>query len=392
MADRVDGLIISEILADNAGGSALDTDGDGSTNKADEFIEIQNTTNSAISLEGFEIWTEKEGLLYSFDATDTIDPGGTATVVGNYSGTTPNGFYDGGAAENSNWIADGEGQKFNSVFLVNSQTGQYVVISYGNPPRTPTLPTGFPGTTQVGSGEAIDSNAPNGTAFARDANGDLIETTPTPDTPGVACFATGTSILTAKGWILVQNLEPGDMIETMDHGLQPLRAICSRVLRTSELLKNPHLRPIAVPQDGDALQRPLLLSPAHRVLLAGPMAELLFTDTQVLVPAHHLVQSGAAYIQPLKGPVTYFHLLMDRHEIINADNFWVESMFAEVDAPHTEDGDTRWKSAHGIDPLRKRHTEAARPILRGFEAGLASAYGVAPMVRSSGDPIRARAA
>ena len=92
MADKLDGILISEVLADNAGGSAIDTDGDGNTNKSDEFIELQNATNSTISLDGFELWSEKNGLLYSFGPGDTIDPGGTATVVGNYTGTPPAGF------------------------------------------------------------------------------------------------------------------------------------------------------------------------------------------------------------------------------------------------------------------------------------------------------------
>tara|TARA_R110002074_G_scaffold400693_1_gene596737 strand:+ start:254 stop:655 length:402 start_codon:yes stop_codon:yes gene_type:complete len=130
MADRLDGLIISEILADNAGGAAIDTDGDGNTNKSDEFIEIQNTTGSPLSLDGYEIWSEKQGELYRFGPSDTIASGGTATVVGNYDGTT-----------------------------------------------------------RIGAGEQIDSNAPNGTAFARNADGDFEETSPDPGNPGMPCFA-----------------------------------------------------------------------------------------------------------------------------------------------------------------------------------------------------------
>ena len=67
--------------------------------------------------------------------------------------------------------------------MVDTNTGEYIALSYGQPARSPTLPTGFPGTTQLGAGESIDSGAPNGTAFARDLHGDLVETTPTPDTP-----------------------------------------------------------------------------------------------------------------------------------------------------------------------------------------------------------------
>ena len=89
MADTLNNIFISEILADNAGGSAIDTDGDGNIKKSDEFIELQNASNTAVSLDGFEVWSEKEGLLYSFDPSDTIAAGETATVVGNYTGTPP---------------------------------------------------------------------------------------------------------------------------------------------------------------------------------------------------------------------------------------------------------------------------------------------------------------
>ncbi|WP_162798306.1 lamin tail domain-containing protein [Sulfitobacter sp. SK011] len=82
MADRLNDLIISEVLADNAGGAAIDTDGDGNTNKSDEFIELQNTSGSVLSLDGYEVWSQKNGLLYSFGATDTIAAHGTATIVG----------------------------------------------------------------------------------------------------------------------------------------------------------------------------------------------------------------------------------------------------------------------------------------------------------------------
>lgn len=192
MADLLDGIFISEVLADNAGTSATDTDGNGTINKSDEFIELQNASGSTLSLDGFEVWSEKEGLLYSFDATDTIAPGETATIVGDYDGTPPPGYYDANKSEDGNFIPDGEGGNFDTIFLVNTNTGEYIVLSYGDPPLTPTLPTGFPGTTQVGSGESIISGAPNGTSFTRDINGTLIESTPTPGTPDIPCFLGGT--------------------------------------------------------------------------------------------------------------------------------------------------------------------------------------------------------
>ena len=327
MADKLNGIFISELLADNAGGSAIDTDGDGNTNKSDEFIELQNNSGSAVSLDGYEIWSEKNGLLYSFGATDTISAGGTATIVGNYTGTPPAGYFDGGISEGSNWIPDGEGQKFDSIFLVDPATGDYIVLSYGNPPRVPTLPSGFPGTTQIGPGETIDSNAPNGTAFARDSNGDLIETTPTPGTPDIPCFLKGTEVLTEDGPILVENLVAGARILTKDAGYVRLRGLGHFTPSVFEMKRFPSLLPIVFPKGSIGNDRELVLSRSHRVLVGGPYAELLFGNAEVLTSARsYLGRKGVHVATDNKSP-TYYHLLFDQHEIICAEGSWVESLF-----------------------------------------------------------------
>ena len=54
MANFLNGvLFISEIMADNAGANAVDVDGDGVANKADEFVEIQNAGGGPVSLDGY---------------------------------------------------------------------------------------------------------------------------------------------------------------------------------------------------------------------------------------------------------------------------------------------------------------------------------------------------
>ena len=134
MADKLDGLIFSEFLVDNSEFSAgFDTDGDGQHNKSDEFIELQNTTGSAISLDGYELWSDDKGLLFSFGPGDTIDPGQTATIVGEYTGTPPAGYYDAGRSEGNNWLEDGEGSNNDTIYLVNTATGEYIAFSYGEP-------------------------------------------------------------------------------------------------------------------------------------------------------------------------------------------------------------------------------------------------------------------
>ena len=368
MADFLNGLFISEILADNAGGQAVDVDGDGNTNKADEFIELGNASGAPVSLAGYELWSEKNGQLFAFGATDTLNPGEAATVVGNYAGGNSGGFYDAGLAENGNFIPDGEGQKFDSVFLVDTNTGEYIVLSYGQPPRAPTLPNGFPGTTQVGSGESINSNAPNGTAFARDANGNLVETTPTAGTPGVACFTQGSMILTRHGERAREALQPGDSLPTYDSGMQTLRAICAQHIPAAQLLRVPSLRPLRVGgalfgQSGD-----ILLSPAHCLLLHAPKAELLFAHREVLVRARHVEQLGHARAELPRGGVTYYHLLFDRHELVLADGYWSETYLNTGSDADKIARDAGWQTHETLSIDTARHSHAARRILRSHEA------------------------
>jgi len=367
MSDKLDGIIISEVLADNAGGSAIDTDNDGNTNKSDEFIELQNSTGSSISLDGFEVWSEKNGLLYAFGSGDSIAAGDTATIVGNYSGTVPSDYYDGGVSEGTDWIPDGEGQKYDSIFLVNSATGEYVVLSYGNPPRSPTLPSSFPGTTRIGAGETISSTAPNGTAFSRDANGDFQEATPTPDDPGVPCFVNGSKIRTSRGDVPIEWLAPGDKILTRDNGYASLRAIRSTKVSRAAMRRNPDLIPITLPAGALGNNRPLRLSASHRVLIRNWSAELFFGTNEVLVAAGNAVGFGGITRDPCQKPVTYFHLLFDRHEIIRANGCWVESLFFG-DVTHRKIGIyDNWNLAEGLQLESIRHMQTARLVLKSHQ-------------------------
>ena len=367
MADKIDGLIISEILADNAGGNAFDTDGDGGANKADEYIEIQNTTGGPLSLAGFELWSEKVGLLYAVGSGDTVAAGETATVVAEYTGTPPAGYYDSGEANNVNWLPDGEGQKFDSIFLVNSTTGEYVVLSYGNPPVTPTLPTSFPGTTLVGSGEQIDSNAPNGTAFARDENGDFVETTPTPGTPGVPCFCPGTMIETAKGPVAVENLLPGTMLKTLDAGFAPLLAVRRFVIPAGRAKMDPALWPILLPKGVLSVRQPIKVSPNHCFLLRRPQASLLFGSSEVLVRAQHLIDQGAVQLKPQGGALIYYHLLLNEHAILHAHGIWTESLFLGDTVSDLAKFPAQWELMPNVDLRRIAHDRTARMVLAGYE-------------------------
>ncbi|MFD0859322.1 Hint domain-containing protein [Roseovarius aquimarinus] len=326
------GLFISEFLADNAGGSAFDTDGDGGANKADEFVEIQGFKNSAISLNGIELWSAKRGLLYDFGTGNSVAAGGTATVVGQYDGTPPAGFYDAGLPDNNTnagLLEDGEQNKFDTLYLVDTNTGEFIALAYGDPAQTQPLPAGFPGTTNVGS-ETVSSNAPNGVPIQRDANGDLVEGgTPDPGNAGPVCFLRGTMILTDRGERRVEDLALGDLVMTLDHGAQPVRWIGWQPVAPEELAHSDRFRPVRIAAGALGQGLPaedLTVSPQHRILLRSRIAERMFGAAEVFVPAIRLVGLSGIERAPARDGVDYFHILLDRHEVLIANGTPAESL------------------------------------------------------------------
>ena len=125
-----------------------------------------------------------------------------------------------------------------------------------------------------------------------------------------------------------ETLQPGDLVETRDHGFQPLRWIGKRHLTPRELRARPALQPIRIAAGalfGSGPDRPLTVSPQHRVLVSGVRAELYFGEDEVLVPAKHLLGLPGVSRDCPEAGVTYVHLLFDRHELVVSNGAWTES-------------------------------------------------------------------
>ena len=135
----------------------------------------------------------------------------------------------------------------------------------------------------------------------------------------IICFARGTRLLTSSGYRRVESLQPGDMLQTRDNGLQPLQWVGRKRLAATQ--KN---APVVVTEGTWGANRPLKVSPQHRLLFSGWQAEVLFGEPEVLIPAKHLVD-GQSIRQKAGGDVVYFHLCMERHEILCADGVAAES-------------------------------------------------------------------
>jgi len=127
------------------------------------------------------------------------------------------------------------------------------------------------------------------------------------------CFVRGTRLLTPEGYRPIESFDPGDAVITQDG--RP-RAIKWLGHRTMDLRGNTPDHPIRFAPGSISPgipARPVKLSPLHAVFIDG-----------VLVPALHLV-NGATITWQKTGPVTYFHLELDRHDIVFAEAMPVET-------------------------------------------------------------------
>lgn len=182
------------------------------------------------------------------------------------------------------------------------------------------------------------------------------------------CFTAGTMIITQQGERPVEELLPGDMILTMDNGFQPLRWTGQRTVPAQGKLAPIHFEPGALGND-----RPLRVSPLHRMLVAGWRVQMHFGEREVLVPAMSLVNDRSVR-QIEGGEVTYVHIMFDRHEIVYAEGIPSES-FMPGEQGLTAMGEACRDEIYTLFPeLREigltAYGQDARTSLRGREAQL----------------------
>jgi hypothetical protein len=131
--------------------------------------------------------------------------------------------------------------------------------------------------------------------------------------------------------------------------------------------------------------RPLTVSPQHRMLLAGPVVDLLFGEDEVLVAAKHLLHlPGVRRVEG--GEVDYLHLLFDGHEIVTADGAASESLhpgegaMGALDPAALVEVLALFPTLAGVTTDRR---STCRRVLRAFEARLLTAGDLADAAASA---------
>lgn len=149
-----------------------------------------------------------------------------------------------------------------------------------------------------------------------------------PETGGVICFTPGTRIETPEGPRFVEELQEGDFVQTKDNGAEQIQWVGSRRMTGARLFAMPHLRPVRIRTGALGVERPdeeLLVSPEHRMLIKGPVAQALFNTPEVLVSAKDLINDYNITVDMASREVTYIHLLLPDHQILWANGIETES-------------------------------------------------------------------
>ena len=185
----------------------------------------------------------------------------------------------------------------------------------------------------------------------------------------VVCFTPDCRIDTPRGLVPAADLRPGDMLLTADNGPQPLRWIGRSDISGLKRVAG-DLHPVLIRKDAFGPGRPardIRVSPQHRFCLGD--AALLFHDEEVLAPAKGLVDGARVVVDRSARPVSYVHLLLDRHELLFCDGVQTESFQPAFRTMAMMDSRTRSDLTQAIGD-RMAHYTAVRPALRPWEAPL----------------------
>lgn len=180
---------------------------------------------------------------------------------------------------------------------------------------------------------------------------------------GPTCFTPGTMIDVQGGRCAVQDIKAGQLVMTMDNGLQPVCSVLRQTVRAYE-----KFAPIRFAAGSIGNEVAFMVSPEHRMLISDWRAQLLMGQDEVLVAAKHLV-NGRDVTRVEGGVVEYIHLLFDKHQIVFGDGCPSESCLPDTGL--AQQGCEQQAELLELFPqlaLVENRKVAARPIARRMEA------------------------
>jgi hypothetical protein len=167
------------------------------------------------------------------------------------------------------------------------------------------------------------------------------------------CFMPGTLIATPDGSVPVEQLSVGQRVATSTGGTSPVRWIGRQTFSrwSADELQLP-IRIKANAIDENIPSRDLLLSPGHALLIDG-----------VLAQAGALV-NGTSIVRETDAPAifTYYHVELDDHSLILAENVPAETFIDHVDRGNFDN----WNQYEALYPEGKRVPEMEYPRAKAY--------------------------
>lgn len=174
-------------------------------------------------------------------------------------------------------------------------------------------------------------------------------------TSTVVCFASGTLIRTAHGDVPVEALRVGDHVLTTSNARRPIKWLGHRKFYRGfgEISSPKHevVRILAHAFGADRPSQDLVVSPGHSICfdLIG----------EVMIPAMALV-NGATVVRTLLDEVTLWHVELDSHDVLIANNVPAESYLAMGNRGVFEEAGATVELFE--DGKTKTHADFCRPV------------------------------
>ncbi len=130
---------------------------------------------------------------------------------------------------------------------------------------------------------------------------------------------------TPGGYRPVEDLNKGDLVWTLDAGLKPVKAMTRRKVIAPE----GNDLPVRISKDALGMNAPyadMIVSRQHCFLFDSPIAERMFDERQVFVRAKDMLALDGVDIAASETSVTYIHILLDEHHVIDVNGCLSESV------------------------------------------------------------------
>jgi hypothetical protein len=172
------------------------------------------------------------------------------------------------------------------------------------------------------------------------------------------CYAQGTLIRTERGDVPVEELKAGDLAVTASGELKPIRWLGHRDIDCRRHPNPASAWPVRISAHALGPRRPerdLYVSPGHAICL-----DLL---GEVLIPACALV-NGATIAQDEVETVSYWHVELDEHDILIAENQPAESYLDMGNRGFFIENGVVSAAAYpdGVEPWTRTHADFCRPF------------------------------